>query len=333
MCANGSRSNQGRVSSGQRENATGRRQRENLPVSGDCDDGNSGQFRGTDWDRDQATSRGATNAMPQEILLWPHGAPGALGTAGEDQPSIPGTAASRRASRTGVLVAPGGGYSNLASDHEGRQVAAWFNAMGVTAFVLRYRIGPRYHHPIEMGDAQRAIRLVRSRATEFGIALDRIGMMGFSAGGHLASTAGTRFDRGTADAPDPIERVSSRPDFLILGYPVISFDPAIAHAGSVRSLLGEHPDPALLNELSSDLHVTADTPPTFLFHTTADGSVPVENSVRFYMALRKATVPAEMHIFENGPHGVGLSLEDPVLSAWPSLLANWLRSRGLIGTH
>ena len=150
--------------------------------------------------------------------------------------------------------------------------------------------------------------LVRSRATEFGIAADRIGMMGFSAGGHLASTAGTRFDRGTADAPDPIERVSSRPDFLILGYPVISFDPAIAH-------------------------VTADTPPTFLFHTTADGSVPVENSVRFYMALRKATVPAEMHIFENGPHGVGLSLEDPVLSAWPSLLANWLRSRGLIGTH
>jgi len=283
--------------------------------------------------RDQAAGRGATNAMPQEILLWPGGAPGALGTADEDKPSITWYPASRRASRTGVVVAPGGGYSNLASDHEGRQIAAWFNAMGVSAFVLKYRIGPRYHHPIEMGDALRALRLVRSRAADFGIAADRVGMMGFSAGGHLASTAGTRFDRGAADASDPIDRVSSRPDFLILGYPVISFDPAIAHAGSVRSLLGEHPDPKLLDELSSDLHVTAETPPTFLFHTTADASVPVENSVRFYLALRKAKVPAEMHIFENGVHGVGLSLEDPALGAWPTLLANWLRGRALIGAH
>jgi acetyl esterase/lipase len=279
------------------------------------------------------TGGGATNPMPQEILLWPNGAPGALGDANADKPSITWYPASRRASRTAVIVAPGGGYSNLASDHEGRQVAAWFNAMGVTAFVLKYRIGPRYHHPIEIGDAQRAVRTVRARASEFGIAPDRIGMMGFSAGGHLASTAGTRFDWGAADAADPVERVGSRPDFLILGYPVISFDPAIAHAGSVRSLLGEHPDPRLLDELSSDLHVTPDTPPTFLFHTTADTSVPVENSVRFYLALRKAKVPAEMHIFENGPHGVGLVLEDPALSVWPTLLANWLRGRGLVGGH
>jgi acetyl esterase/lipase len=286
--------------------------------------GNQGQAGG---------GRGPTTAMPQEILLWANAAPGALGAADEDKPSITWYPASRRASRTAVIVAPGGGYSNLASDHEGRQVAAWFNAMGVTAFVLKYRIGPRYHHPIEIGDAQRAVRTVRARASEFGIAPDRIGMMGFSAGGHLASTAGTRFDLGAADAADPVERVGSRPDFLILGYPVISFDPAIAHAGSVRSLLGEHPDPRLLDELSSDLHVTPDTPPTFLFHTTADTSVPVENSVRFYLALRKAKVPAEMHIFENGPHGVGLVLEDPALGVWPTLLANWLRGRGLVGGH
>jgi acetyl esterase/lipase len=205
--------------------------------------------------------------------------------------------------------------------------------MGVTAFVLKYRLGPRYHHPIELGDAQRAIRLVRSRATQFGIAQDRIGMMGFSAGGHLAATAGTRFDDGNPYAPDPIDRVSSRPDFLILAYPVISFDPAIAHAGSVRSLLGENPAPALIQELSADLHVTGKTPPTFLFSTNADTAVPSENSVRFYLALRQAKVPAEMHIFENGPHGVGLDLGDPALSLWPTLLTNWLRGRGLLAAQ
>jgi acetyl esterase/lipase len=216
-------------------------------------------------------------------------------------------------------------------DKEGRQIASWFNAMGVTAFVLKYRLGPRYHHPIELGDAQRAIRLVRSRAMQFGVAADRIGMMGFSAGGHLAATAGTRFDDGDTGAPDEVDRVSSRPDFLILAYPVISFDPAIAHAGSVRSLLGENPAPALLQELSAELHVNAKTPPTFLFSTNADTTVPAENAVRFYLALRQAKVPAEMHIFENGPHGVGLDLGDPALSLWPTLLTNWLRGRGLLG--
>jgi acetyl esterase/lipase len=276
-----------------------------------------------------AAGRGL-DTPPQEIPLWEGGAPGALGTDAADTPTLTIYRAPRVANGTAVIVAPGGGYSVLAMDHEGRQVAYWFNAMGVSAFVLKYRLGPKYHHPIELGDAQRAIRTVRARAQEFGVLPDRIGMMGFSAGGHLTATAGTHFDAGKSDASDPIDRVSSRPDFLILGYPVISSDPAIAHAGSFKTLLGEHPDPRLLEDLSNDLRVTPETPPTFLFHTDADTGVPPENSLRFYLALRKAKVPAEMHIFENGPHGVGLALNDPALSVWPTLLMNWLRGRGLL---
>jgi acetyl esterase/lipase len=269
------------------------------------------------------------NAEPETVLLWERGAPGALGDAAEDRPTLTIFRAAG-AGGTSVIVAPGGGYSNLSMDKEGRQVASWFNAMGVTAYVLKYRLGPRYHHPIELGDAQRAIRLVRSRATQLGIAPDRIAMMGFSAGGHLAATAGTHFDDGNPSASDPIDRVGSRPDFLILAYPVISFDPAIAHRGSERSLLGDNPDPKLVQDLSNELQVTARTPPTFLFSTNADTTVPAENSVRFYLALRQAKVPAEMHIFQNGPHGVGLDLGDPALSLWPTLLSNWLRGRGLL---
>jgi acetyl esterase/lipase len=278
----------------------------------------------------QAPRPAAAPPSPQEILLWENGAPGALGQADTDKPSITVYRAPRGSSGTAVIVAPGGGYGALAIEHEGRQEAYWFNAMGITAFVLKYRLGPRYRHPIELGDAQRAIRMVRARAAEFNILPDRIGMMGFSAGGHLTATAGTHFDAGKSDAADPLDRVNSRPDFLILGYPVISFDPAVTHAGSVRNLLGDNPDPKLIEDLSNDLRVTAQTPPTFLFHTTNDAAVPVENSIRFYLAMRKARVPAEMHLFENGPHGVGMALSDPVLSEWPSLLMNWLRARGLL---
>lgn len=278
----------------------------------------------------QAARPPAPPASPQEILLWENGAPGALGQADTDKPTITAYRAPRGSTGTAIIVAPGGGYSGLAIEHEGRQWAYWYNAMGITAFVLKYRLGPRYHHPIELGDAQRAIRTVRARAAEFNIIPDRIGMMGFSAGGHLTSTAGTHFDAGKPDASDPIERVGSRPDFLILGYPVISFDPAITHAGSLKNLLGDNPDPKLVENLSNELQVTAQTPPTFIFHTTNDNGVPVENSVRFYLALRKAKVPVEMHLFENGPHGVGMALSDPSLSAWPGLLMNWLRARGLL---
>jgi acetyl esterase/lipase len=271
------------------------------------------------------------SAETQTILLWEGGAPGALAQGDEDKPSITVYRPwGPNVSGTSVIVAPGGSYGFLADNHEGRQVANWFNAMGVTAFVLKYRLGPRYHHPIELGDAQRAIRLVRSRAREFEVSPDRIGMMGFSAGGHLASTAETHFDSGNPGAADPVDHSSSRPDFVILGYPVITFEAPYAHSGSVKNLLGENPDPKLIQELSNELHVTPQTPPTFLFTTSEDKVVPAENSVNFYLALHKAGVPAELHVFEKGPHGVGLDLGSPTLAEWPVLLANWLRDRGLL---
>ena len=268
---------------------------------------------------------------PQTMLLWPNGAPGALGEDDGDKPAItvympPNTAGPM----TAVIIAPGGSYARLSMNNEGRAPANHFNTLGIAAFVLRYRLGPRYHHPIELGDAQRAIRTVRARAAEWHIATDRIGIMGFSAGGHLASSASTHFDAGTPDAADPIDRVSSRPDFAVLAYPVISFVEPWTHQGSKTNLLGEHPDPALARSLSSDTQVTASTPPTFIYHTNADTVVPAENAVAYFQALRKAGVPAEMHLFRNGPHGTGLGQQDPALAEWPRLLANWLRISGFM---
>src|SRR5205823_12646814 len=180
------------------------------------------------------------------------GAPGALGNDESDRPTLT-YYAPVYPTGTAVVIAPGGGYVFVATNHEGRQIANWFNALGVAAFVLKYRLGPRYHHPIELGDAQRAIRMVRAKAKEWNIAPDRIGMMGFSAGGHLTATAGTHFDSGNPEAADSVDRVSSRPDFLILGYPVISMQASITHAGSRRNLLGENPDPKLVDDLSNEL--------------------------------------------------------------------------------
>jgi acetyl esterase/lipase len=268
---------------------------------------------------------------PQTFLLWPGPAPGADGEEDRDKPALtvympPNTTGPM----TAVIIAPGGSYRNLSMNLEGRAPANYLNALGVAAFVLRYRLGPRYHHPIELGDAQRAIRTVRARAQEWHIAPDRIGIMGFSAGGHLASTVSTHFDAGNAGGADPIDRVSSRPDFAVLGYPVISFVEAWTHQGSKTNLLGDNPDPALARSLSSELQVTAATPPTFIYHTNADTVVPVENSVAYFLALRKAGVPAELHVFKEGRHGTGLGMPDPALSEWPTLLANWLRVSGFL---
>jgi acetyl esterase/lipase len=265
---------------------------------------------------------------PQVDLLWPAGAPGALGTQDVDKPSLSiYLPPAGRTAAMGVIVFPGGGYGGLAMDYEGKDIAKWLNSMGIAAFVLKYRLGPRYHHPVELQDAQRAIRMVRYRSSEFGIAPFSIGIWGFSAGGHLASSASTHFDSGDPTSSDMIERMSSRPDFAILAYPVISFTTEYAHHGSMDNLLGKDPDPKLVEFLSSEKQVTPVTPPTFLFHTDEDVTVPPENSVLYYLALRKAGIPAEMHIFQHGPHGAGLGIADQALSVWQQVLANWLRRR------
>jgi acetyl esterase/lipase len=266
------------------------------------------------------------------ILLWPTGAPGALGDADTDKPALTVFLPAENPTKTGVVVAPGGGYQHLAMEKEGFAVARWLNEHGVAAFVLKYRLGPTYHHPVELGDAQRAIRMVRANAAEYGVAEDHVGMWGFSAGGHLTATAGTHFDTGNADAIDGIEKKGSRPDFLILAYPVITLADPSAHSGSRKFLLGDTPDPTLVQSLSAETQVTPQTPPTFLFSTTDDKTVPVANSVIFYQALVKAGVPAEMHIFQHGAHGAGLAPTNPQLSVWPDLLIKWMRERGYAAT-
>ena len=263
---------------------------------------------------------------PAVVVLWPAGAPGAQGTADEDIPKYTMYQPLAQ-THTAVLICPGGGYHNLAMDHEGLQVAKWLNGYGITAFVLQYRLGPKYHHPIEMNDAKRAVRMIRAHSREYGIDVNRLGIWGFSAGGHLAATISTHADNGDLTSADPVEKYPSRVNFAILAYPVISFG-AFAHQGSLQNLLGDHPDPALIEELSNEKHVTQQTPPTFLFATSDDQVVPVENSLLYYEALRKVNVPAEMHIYEHGEHGVGLAFYDPILSTWPAHVADWMRSHG-----
>lgn len=274
-----------------------------------------------------------TTTLGKTVLLWPAGgqntAPGAQGSEDIDEPSLTiYLPKGENATRTGVVVAPGGGYHHLAMEKGGEQYALWLNAHGVAAFVLKYRLGPKYHYPVELEDAQRAIRMVRANAAEYGVDPDRIGMWGSSAGGHLTATAGTKYDAGKPDAADPVDRVSSKLDFLILAYPVITFEPPYAHVGSRKYLLGDDPDPALVASLSAETQVTRDTPPTFLFATTDDGTVPVMNSVMFYEALVKAGVPVEMHLFQHGAHGAGLAKTNPQLSVWSDLLIKWMRERG-----
>ncbi len=275
-----------------------------------------------------------TKAMDQTtdvhapIALWPKGAPGAVGKAEADVPTVSVYLPAFNPTRTAVVIAPGGGYQNLAMDHEGLQVAQWLNAHGIAALVLKYRLGPVYHNPIELEDAQRALRYARSHAAAMGVQADHIGMWGFSAGGHLAATAGTKFDAGNAASPDEIERVSSRPDFLVLAYPVISMEDGVTHGGSQLNLLGPNADAGLKSALSADEQVTAQTPPTFIFATTDDAVVPVMNSVRMYTALVKAKVPVEMHLYRHGPHGVGLAQADAELSEWPGLLYRWMHVNG-----
>jgi acetyl esterase/lipase len=271
------------------------------------------------------------SAAPKTELLWPHGAPDAKGDKPADKPTInlfpaPGD----KATGAAVVIAPGGGYGGVMMSYEGNDVAVWLNTLGISAIVLDYRhAGRGYHHPAPLEDAQRAIRTLRSKADEWKLDTHKIGILGFSAGGHLASSAGTHFDAGKPDAADPIERLSCRPDFMVLIYPVISLTEPSTHVGSRQNLLGDHPDPKLVESMSSEKQVTSQTPPTFLVSSSEDTVVPSENSVLFYLALRKAKVPAELHIFEKGQHGFGMSLNNPATS-WTPLCANWFRVRGLI---
>ncbi|MBO0863421.1 MAG: alpha/beta hydrolase, partial [Chloracidobacterium sp.] len=271
-----------------------------------------------------------SSSQPAPIPLWANGAPGAKGDAPEDIPSVQlYQPPDGKATGAAIVVCPGGGYAHLAP-HEGHDIALWLNSIGVTAVVLKYRLGPKYQHPAMMQDALRAIRYTRSKASEWKIDPNRVGIMGFSAGGHLASTAATHFDAGDPNASDPIEKLSSRPDLAILCYPVITMTDPFVHKGSRQNLLGENPPEQLIDLMSNEKQVTERTPPTFLFHTEDDPAVPVENSLMFASALRKKKVPHEIHIYEHGRHGVGLAPGDPALSTWPKLLENWLRARGFV---
>jgi len=273
----------------------------------------------------------AESIGPEPVLLWPEGAPGALGTEPRDRPEIRIYAPeSAVATGTAIVICPGGGYGILATDHEGHQVAKWANSIGVTGVVLKYRLSPHYRHPAPLQDVQRAIRHVRAHAKDLQVAPNRIGVLGFSAGGHLASTAATHFDMGIATSADAVERQSSRPDFAVLCYPVISLTEPFAHTGSARNLLGDAASDELRKSLSNETQVTPATPPTFLWHTGEDTAVPVENSLAFYAACRKANVPAELHIYQNGPHGVGLAPADPAVFGWKDRLADWLKTNGLL---
>jgi acetyl esterase/lipase len=267
--------------------------------------------------------------MPRPVFLWPNVVPGALGRGEADIPRLYPFMPKTRSTSTAVLVIPGGGYEQVAMGYEGVQIAGWLNAQGIPAFVLDYRVKP-YHYPAEIEDGQRAMRLIRAHAAEYGIDPHRLGVWGFSAGGHLASTLGTHCDADAVpvEKPDAADAQSCRPDFMVLAYPVISMTLPEAHAGSRMNLLGPKVNPAMEMRYSNQLAVTAQTPMTFLFATTMDPTVPVENTLDFYRALERAKVPAELHLYDYANHGCGLCGSILPLSTWPALLRNWLVQRG-----
>jgi len=227
-----------------------------------------------------------------------------------------------------VVICPGGGYMIEAMDHEGYELAEWLTTQGVAGIVLKYRL-PYGHDQIPLEDAQRALRIVRQKAAEWGINPAKIGIAGSSAGGHLASTAGTRFDLGKPESNDAIEKYSCRPDFMLLLYPVITFNEEFGHMGSRTNLIGTGNKWELVEKYSNELHVTPQTPPTFLILADDDGGVPPRNSIEFYMALKKNKIPAEMHIFRDGGHGFGMTKKNLPVDQWPNLFAQWMKAQGI----
>ena len=281
---------------------------------------------------EKAAAKPAAPAVkPTVVKLWPNDMPELKKMKDKDIPTLTiYLPAADKATGAGVVICPGGGYGHLAMDHEGHQVARWLNSFGVAGFILRYRHrGTGFGHPAPLSDAQRAVATVRIRAEHWRVLPDRIGILGFSAGGHLASSAGVHFHKGKPDAADPIARISCRPDFMVLVYPVIAFNQPYTHRGSMRNLLGRDPDAKLVEKMSSEKQVTADTPPTFLIATHGDRGVPAENSVAFFLALRKAKVPCELHVYEHGGHGFGL--RGPGATAtWPDRCREWMQGRKLL---
>ena len=278
----------------------------------------------------QAPTAAVVAPRPVSYVLWPDGPPGIALDAPGTRPTLtlhrpgPGTA-----NGSVVVVCPGGGYGGLAA-HEAEPIADWLNSLGVTAVVLRYRLGPAFHHPAMLEDAARAIRMTRANAQLWQVDPARLAILGFSAGGHLASTVGTHFDAGNPVATDPIDRQSSRPDRMILIYPVISMKEPLTHGGSKRNLLGAQPSAELVLSLSNETQVRADTPPTFIAHTDADTVVPAENPLLFTLALREHKVPVELHLFEQGAHGLGLGRGGLPFGEWTGLCARWLDAQGFL---
>jgi len=266
-----------------------------------------------------------------QVPLWPEGAPGALGNEPKDVPTLTVRKVESSNPTGALIICPGGGYGGLAMDHEGKQIVQWANSMGLTAVLCDYRHrGKGYGHPAPSQDALRAVRLVRAKASEWNIDPNKIGIMGFSAGGHLVSTVITQFDPGSKESTDTVARESSRPDFAILCYPVISMGSSFTHRGSEVNLLGEKASKETLEQFASERHVRSDTPPTFLMHTVEDKPVPVENSLVFYQAMVAKQVPGELHIYQKGPHGVGLARNIPGTSDWPLACQRWLKQLQMV---
>ena len=272
----------------------------------------------------------------QTMELWQGGVPGVTLKADGDVPKLILRKVKSDQPTAGVVILPGGGYGGHAIGHEGHDFADWFESMGVTSVICTYRLrgkgnaGKGYGHPVPMQDAQRAIQTMRANAKQWNLDPNRIGVIGFSAGGHLCSTVSTQFNEGEPASVDPIARVSSRPDFSILCYPVIGFDKPYTHLGSQRNLLGANPDPKLVASLSNESRVTSKTPPTFLFHTAEDKPVPVQNSVQYYLSCIQHNVPVEMHLFPEGRHGLGLATQQAGANQWPALCKDWLKRRGIL---
>ncbi len=283
------------------------------------------------------------NSMAQDFKLkvWPNGAPDSNGitqpeeifdgkrvrnvSEAEIYVYLPKMGVNKGAA---IVICPGGGYGMEAMDHEGYDMAEWLALQGVAGIVLKYRL-PNGHDQIPLEDAQRAIRIVRQKAAEWGINPGKVGIAGSSAGGHLASTAGTKFDLGKPESTDPVDKYSCRPDFMLLLYPVITFDEQFGHMGSRTNLIGSGNKWEMVEKYSNELHVNAQTPPTFLILADDDSAVPPRNSIEFYMALKKFNIPTEMHIFRDGGHGFGMNKMNKPIDQWPNLFAQWMKAQGI----